>query len=166
MSSPQIFQERVRFGRDIPPEVNACLQQAVACANDFEQARAWLYRARDIEPDQLEVYIALYKFCFYRGHLDEAESIALQALQQSARRGEFDADWQQLDSQSADWCQDEGPARVYLYSLKALSFIRLRKGEQALARQQLDKLRELDVNDLVGASVIMDLAQAMQETDA
>lgn len=157
------MQERVKFGRAIPAEVNACLQQAVACADDFERAREWLYRARDMKPDQLEVYIALYKFCFYRGHLDEAEEIALQALQQSALRGGFDVDWQKLDVDSTDWTQMDGPARVYLYSLKALSFIRLRKGEQEQAIQQLDKLQELDVNDQVGASVIRDLACALDD---
>ena len=156
-----MLEERVVFGRDIKPEVNACLQEAVACADDFERARALFYRARDMQPDQLEVYIALYKFCFYRGHLDEAEQVALDALQQSAQRGDFLADWSQLDDASTDWSQQEGPARVYLYSLKALAFIRLRKGQHEAARQVLAKLKQLDTDDLVGGSVIMTLAEAL-----
>lgn len=138
-----------------------CLQQAVACASDFERARKFLYRARDLQPDQLEVYIALYKFCFYRGHLDEAEQVALAALQQAAKRGGFTPEWQQLDTASTDWTQHEGAARVYLYSLKALAFICLRKNNHDEARQLLAKLQQLDTQDLVGSSVIMDLAQAL-----
>jgi tetratricopeptide (TPR) repeat protein len=161
LNATQAFEERVVFGRDISPEVNICLQEAVACADDFERARDLLYRARDMQPDQLEVYIALYKFCFYRGHLDEAEQVALDALQQAAKRGGFTPDWQQLNTTSTDWTQHEGAARVFLYSLKALAFIRLRKGMQDEARQLLAKLQQLDTQDLVGSSVIMDLAQAL-----
>lgn len=155
------FEERVVFGRDIPPEVNACLQEAVASAHDFDKARELLYRARDIQPDQLEVYVALYKFCFYRGHFDEAEQVAMDALKQSAEAGGFNNDWNQLESTSADWTVSEGSARLYLYSLKALAFISLRKGLYDTARQILLKLQQLDPEDQVGSSVIMDLAEAV-----
>lgn len=161
MNSLHDFEERVVFGRNIPPQVNACLQEAVACADDFERSRELLYRAREMKPDQLEVYIALYKICFYRGHFDEAEQVALDTLQQSAKDAGFDDDWQQLNTDSTDWTVDEGPARLYLYSLKALAFIYLRKGQHDVARQVLNKLQQLDLNDLVGGSVIMDLAEAL-----
>jgi len=155
------IEERVVFGRDIPAEINACLQQAVACADDFERARALFYRARDMAPDQLEVYIALYKFCFYRGHFAEAEQVALDALAQSAARGHFSADWQLLDAATTDWSIAEGAARVYLYSLKALAFIRLRIGDHPSSREILCKLEQLDPHDLVGGSVISTLAEAL-----
>lgn len=161
MNSAAVLEERVVFGRNIPFEVNACLQQAVACADDFEGARELFYRARDLRPDQLEVYIALYKFCFYRGHFDEAEQVVMDALQQSASRGCFSADWSQLNEESTDWSVQYGPARVFLYSLKALAFIKLRKGQQQLARQVLAKLQQLDKQDLVGGSVIKTLAEAL-----
>jgi tetratricopeptide (TPR) repeat protein len=156
-----IIEERVVFGRNIPAEINACLQQAVACADDFERARELFYRARDMAPDQLEVYIALYKFCFYRGHFAEAEQVALDALAQCAARGRFAADWQLLDATTTDWSLAEGPARVYLYSLKALAFIRLRTGEHDSSRNILTKLQQLDPQDQVGGSVITTLAEAL-----
>jgi len=161
LNSVHALEERIVFGRNIPPQVNACLQEAVACADDFDRSRELLYRARQMKPDQLEVYIALYKICFYRGHFDEAEQVALDALQQSAKDAGFDNDWQQLNPDSTDWTVNEGPARLYLYSLKALAFICLRKGQHDVALQVLKKLQQLDSNDLVGGSVIMDLAQAL-----
>ena len=107
-STVNVMEERVLFARDIKPEVNACLQSAVACADDFERARELLYQARDMDPDQLEVYIALYKFLFYRGRLDEAEEVAEQALQRAAMRGGFFEDWQRLTSTSTDWFKKMG----------------------------------------------------------
>lgn len=161
MSSISALEDRVVFAREIKPEVNACLQQAVAFADDFEMARDYLYQARDLDPDQLEVYIALYKYCFYRGHLNEAEQVALDTLETAARRGEFDKQWLNLNTNSTDWTVDDGPARVYLYSLKALGFIRLRRGDIEGAKEVLNQLRKLDIDDHVGGSVIMTLAGAM-----
>jgi tetratricopeptide (TPR) repeat protein len=161
MSSISALEDRVLFAREIKPEVNACLQRAVACAEDFEKARRYLYQARDLDPDQLEVYIALYKFCFYRGHLDEAEKVALDALEAAARRGRFDKDWLNLTTESADWASEEGSPRTYLYSLKALGFIRLRIGNMAGAREVLGSLLKLDPEDRVGGSVIISLAEAL-----
>jgi hypothetical protein len=155
------MEERVLFAREIKPEVNACLQSAVACANDFERARELLYQARDLDPDQLEVYIALYKFLFYRGHLAEAEKVALEALQSAARRGGFPFELDELTPHSTDWSLEDGPARTFLYSLKALSFIRLRKGEHEEGKALLALLGELDPEDRVGGSVIRELAEAL-----
>lgn len=161
LSLANVLEDRIVFGRNIPLEINACLQEAVACADDFERARKLFYSALDMQPDQLEVYIALYKFCFYKGHLNEAEQVVYDALKQSAKRGGFCDDYHQLDINSTDWSLHEGAARIYLYSLKALAFICLRKGDTEKAMQVLKKLQELDEYDKVGSSVIRDLAEAI-----
>lgn len=163
MNPTSVIEERVVFGRNVDPEVNACLQEAVSCAHDFERSKELFYKARSMQPDQLEVYIALYKFCFYRGHFDEAEDVAMDALKQAAKRGGFSHDWVELNRESTDWEINDGPQRVYLYSLKALAFISLRKGLYERANNILEKLKQLDVDDLVGSSVISDLAEAVQE---
>jgi tetratricopeptide (TPR) repeat protein len=159
-STVRAIEDRVYFARDIKPEVNACLQQAVACANDFERARSLLHQAKDMDPDQLEVYTALYKFYFYRGYLDEAELVTVESLARAAQQGGFSRDFEQLTPACTDWQAQGGPARAFLYSLKALSFIRLRKDDRAGAMAVLDKLQELDPEDQVGGSVILELAEA------
>jgi hypothetical protein len=70
----------------------------------------------------------------------------------------FSTDWRQLDSTSAEWLPAVGATRYFLYSLKALAFIRLRREDPEGARRILDKLQELDPEDQVGGSVIQDLA--------
>lgn len=161
MQSTHMIEERDVFGRDIVPEINTRIQETVACADDFERARDLFYRAWGMQPDQLEVYIALSKVCFYRGHLEEAKQIVLDTLQQSAQGGGFSTDWLELDNNSTDWTVEKGPAQVYLYSLKALAVIRLRKGELDDAREVLTKLQQLNSQDLVGASVIVTLTEAL-----
>ena len=161
METVGVLNERISFGRSIPADVNALLQEAVASANDYDRTRSLLYQAMELAPLQLEVYVALYKFCFYRGKISEAEQAVHKALNVASAQGGFASDWQRLDSNSADWSMQEGPAHVYLYSLKALSFIKLRRGEQTYAKTILDKLRQLDPQDNAGASVIMSLAEGL-----
>lgn len=161
MALTAVLDERVLFAREIRPEVNRLLQSAVACAEDFERARGYLYEARALDPDQLEVYVALYKFCFYRGHFNEAEQIALDALERAACNAGFIGDWNQLDESTTDWSSPDVPVRLYLYSLKALGFIRLRKGDHHGAREVLETLARLDPEDQVGGSVIKTLAESV-----
>lgn len=159
-----LIEERVRFGRDLPAAVNALLQRAAAAAHDFAAAEAALLEARALAPERLEVFVALYKLYFYRGHTRKAEVVVLATLAAAARQGGFDADWRELDRAAADWDAGEGPAHVYLYSLKALSFIRLRQKDSYSAVELLATLRRLDPDDGVGAGVVGDLAAALEPT--
>ena len=62
----------------------------------------------------------------------------------------------------------ESPQRVYLYTLKALSFIYLRLEMLELSTSILNKLEVLDPMDVVGWSVIRDVAKrvfALDEDD-
>lgn len=156
-------EERVMFGVNIPDHINACLQQAVAAYDNPELAERLLWQAQRMDPNQLEVYVALYKFYFYKNWIEEAQGAVFVALKKSAELGRFNADWNQLTPASADWFSHEPPQRLYLYALKALSFIRLRQSDLEGAENIIGKLDELDPTDQVGWSVLQHLAQAMRE---
>lgn len=160
-----LVEERVRFGRAIPTAVNALLQQAAANTHDFAASEHALLQARALAPKQLEVFIALYKLYFYRGFTDKAEQVVVEALNSAAASGGFDPDWRSLAIDSADWQVCEGPARVYLYSLKALCFIRLRQNDSRGAAELFAALRRLDPDDQVGAGVLRDLADGLKEVE-
>jgi len=153
------------FGHGLPVNIRLLLQQATRAYEQTERAEALLLQARQLAPDALEVGIALYKFYFYKYRLRDAEAIALETLTAAAELGGFAPDWQVLAADSADWQAPLGPERAYLFTLKALAFIRLRQAHGTEANSILQKLRELDPNDQVGASVIRDLALRLEETD-
>lgn len=156
-------EDGVMFGPNIPAALDAVLQQAAQAYDDPARAEALLWQARSMNPAQLEVYIALYKFYFYKRRLEEAESVARDALLCAAEQGGFDGDWSALHADSADWRRPNGPERVYLYTLKALGFIRLRRMDFAGGEALLDKLAELDPDDQVGGSVLQELAAGLRE---
>ena len=105
-------------------------------------------------PDYLPAYFAMYKLLFRQSRLAEAEEIARDALARAARLGGFSPDWQHLVPSIADWTIIHSPAHFYLFTLKALSFILLRRKQLDPCREILSKIGELDPEDLVGASVI------------
>lgn len=158
MTGHTVHEAIPRFGGAAPPEVDRRLRDAAGV--DASRAETLLLDAQRIDPECLPVCFALYKFYFYRSRLADAERAALHALETAARQGRFPADWTALTPEVATWADAQGPARFYLFSLKALALIRLRQGRVPEARALLDKLAELDPLDQVGASVINSLATA------
>lgn len=150
----------VATGFATPPLINETLRQAADCYADTEKAEFLMWTALKADPECLGSYFSLYKFYFYKRMLTEAEGVARLALDTAARQGGFTPDWTRLDAQSADWRRVDAPQHFYLFTLKALAFIRLRLGCAEESHALLAKLKELDPLDTVGASVIRDLAYA------
>jgi len=148
------------FAADLPLAVNKLLQEAVESYSQPHRAEAILWSAQAIYPQCLPVYFALYKFYFYQRRLQDAERAARLALRAAAWQGGFAPEWYSATPATADWSDALGPQHFYLFSLKALAFIYLRRGRRTDCTAILEKLAEIDPNDSVGASVIRDLAAA------
>jgi len=160
MSSVAFIEERVLFSPDIPTEVNNLLQAAVAASSvDQSEAETLFLQAQTLDSHCLQTYFALYKFYFFQKRLADAERIVLAGLEEAAKQGGFPNDYRQLVGNLQKWnLYGNESALFYLYTLKALAFIKLRLGFTLDAQLVLSHLQQLDPEDLSGASVIMDLA--------
>lgn len=163
MSVTLLSRDGIDFGFEVPDEVDSLIQEAIQCYHDTARAERTLWNAYEQAPECLSVYIALYKFYFTKRDIEQAEQAALIGLDEAARQGGFINDWRKLTAQSTDWSGVKSPQRFFLYTLKALAFIRLRLGKLDNARAILQKLAELDPDDRVGSSVIADLALGLAE---
>ncbi len=139
---------------DLPPRVAGYLAAAAVSADDWREAESLLWRAQAVEPECLHVYYVLYKLYFNHNRLGDAERTVFLALDTAARQAGIPADWHSLDNASCDWSRVDAPQHFYLFSLKALAFICLRQQRFDEATRILARLREIDPNDSVGASVI------------
>lgn len=138
---------------DLPPRVAGYLT-AAAASGDWRDAESLLWRAQTTDPDCLHVYFTLYKFYFNHKRLSDAERAACLALDAAARLASIAADWRLQELSTCDWAKVNSPQHFYLFSLKALAFIRLRQLRAGDADLILEKLREIDPTDSVGHSVI------------
>ena len=165
MSSVAFVEERVLFSPNMPAEVNHLLQAAVA-ASSVDQSRAenLFLQAQTLDSHCLQTYFALYKFYFFQKRLVDAERIVLAGLEESAKQGGFPNNYRRLVQNQPKWNLYANESTLfYLYTLKALAFIKLRQGFTTDAQLVLSHLQQLDPEDLSGASVIMDLAAGITE---
>jgi hypothetical protein len=139
---------------DLPERIAGYLNAAANAKHDWREAEALLLRAQAADPECLYVYYTLYKLYFGHNRLSDADRAIYLALDKAANQAHISSDWHLLDASSCDWSQIDAPQHFYLFSLKALAFVRLRQSCLDDASQILKKLRELDPSDSVGASVI------------
>lgn len=139
------------FGGKVSPAVQHLVEQARNAPR--EQVAAVLWTAALSSPQSLPVYYLLYKLHAGLGELDEALQAARKGLEASARAAALAPDWRAVKPGDADFGAP-GPARFWLFTLKALAFIHLRRGEREAARGLLTQLLRLDPADHLGASVV------------
>ena len=164
MAATAGFNDAVVFSLDIPESVNSLLQAGViASRTDKVQAESIFMQAFELDPHCLQSYFALYKFYFYQARLHEAEDYVLAGLEEAARQGSFPADYRRLYRDKSKWDLYANEISLfYLYTLKALAFIKLRQNQSYQARTILEMMQELDPEDRSGVSVILDLEKALR----
>jgi tetratricopeptide (TPR) repeat protein len=152
------YDDGIDFG-ELPPAVDALLQQGVvAYRRSPPEAEARFRQALEIAPRALPVYFCLYKIHTYQGNLDGALTAAEAGLQEAASQAGWPLafeEWPQGNDGS------EQAARFALYTLKALAFIRMKRGELQEAGRILERLALLDPKGRVGWPVVGDLLRGL-----
>lgn len=157
--------ERAFFSASTPQKLRSLLNHAL-CAATPDGVEALLLEARRRWPQEPDAHIALYKFYFVSRRYAEAEAAVWLALREAAQLAGFDRNYRRLQPRSADWSRRQGAERLYLFSLKALGVIRLRRGRVAQARRVLEKLLELDPVDEIGGGAFLHIARSFAEEAA
>jgi hypothetical protein len=151
---PRREPDAVNFG-DLPPEINALLQEGVrAYRTNPSEADRCFRQARASAPAELATYFCLYKIHTYSGNLEAAEEAAQSGLEEAARQAGWSGDWRQWHAP----CALDGPGRFALYTLKALAFISLRQNDRGRAREILAALAQFDPTGAVGWPVVAAIA--------
>jgi len=152
------------FGGEVPPAVRALLHQAALAPPAARAALLWTAQA--LAPDTLAIYHALYKHHAGRREFALAARAAERALLEAARLAGLDADWRRVQPGDGGGFEPAGPARFWLFTLKALAFIRLRAGEPAAARQLLAQIERLDGGARVGHDVVAQMLASAEADEA
>ncbi len=152
------------FGGDVPDAARVLLHQAASAPR--EQITTLLWTAQALAPACLPIYYSLYKHHAGRRELELAERAARRGLVEAARQAGLVADWREVTADTVPTTVDfkgNGPARFWLFTLKALAFIALRGERPDEARDLLARITSLDpearIGDEVTASLLASVAQ-------
>lgn len=156
-----------RAGDD--PAVQWLLNEAAGAWQEPDRAAGLLQEAMLRAPDDLEVFVAAYRFHFYAHRLEEASAIALESLARMARTLDLPTDWRQVCNATepaawVDWGSEENPQRrFYLFALKAWGYLQLRLGRYEAGRAALDGVLRLDPRDRVGSGLLLGVLDRPEE---
>lgn len=157
--------ERAFFSDSTPHKLRCLLNHALSAATP-DGVEALLLEARRRWPQEPDAHIGLYKFYFVSRRYQEAEAAVWMAMREAANVAGFNRNYRRLHAGSADWSLRQGAERLYLFSLKALGVIRLRRQRVLQARQVLEKLLELDPVDEIGGGAFLHIARSFDEEAA
>jgi hypothetical protein len=149
------------FGGDAPPEIRSLIDAAKLAPRDELSDRLWAIQAH--APTCLPIYYLLYKLHAGRRELARAEQAALAGLAQAGLQCGLPTDVPcQGERVQADF-RANGPARFWLFTLKALAFIRLRRGQLTQARQLLEWMDRCDPSRSVGNDTTFALLESVSD---
>jgi len=155
MNTPRSDVDVVNFG-ELDAETNELLQQGVvAYRTDPLKADNLFKRALAMAPSELAPYYCLYKIHTYMGSLDYAAAVAAEGMKEATRQAGWPSDPTNWPAEAE---AQDGPARFALYTLKALSFIELKRGHRETALDYLQILSRADPQGSVGWKVVEELA--------
>ena len=144
------------FDDPIAPEIEVLIAKASDAYGNGE-AETYLLQAYSLAPQQLVVLVALYRYYFYQHRLNDALTIAEQALQVAGQRLGFHSSWQHLQLSRIEQVEHHaiGLLRFYLLVLKASAYLNLRLANYSEAQSQLEKLIELDSQDYLRGKTLL-----------
>ncbi len=158
--------ERACRGEALPPEAEHCLRMAAGSCDDDQEAERQLQQALSLAPQHAAVYIAFYRFHFYRNRVRQALPYAELCISLAARALQLNHDWRQVQREDASFSDFAAfTPRFFLFSLKAYGYLKLRLGDLEQGRLAVEKVIQLDPADRVGASVLLDVLNRQGQDD-
>lgn len=152
------------LGGGLPAEARAHLDKAAERYAMADVAETHLFQAEAIAPDHAAVLIALYRFYFYKGRLAEALDVARACVEKAMRLNVLGDDWRRVAPEDAAFGEWEALLpRFFLFSLKGFAYLSMRLGKLDQGREAAEKLLELDPRDRIGAQVLIDVLDRMEE---
>ncbi|PMR73806.1 hypothetical protein [Billgrantia endophytica] len=149
------------FDEPLPADIEARL---AAAARQYSQGTAErpLLEAWALAPDNLCVLVGLYRFYYYQHRYMDALDIATRVMTIVAPRLALPSAWNEIDDRHLMSAKEHGVGllRFYLLALKGAGYLCLRLGHFEKGKAMLAKVVELDIDDRLGARLLLDVVTA------
>lgn len=154
------------LGVGLPADADRHLRAAAASYHHDDVAESHLLEAQRLASAHPAVLIGLYRFYFYKGHLEKALGVARACLTRAAIDNSLPLDWRAVRAADADFGSfDAVQPRFFMFALKGYAYLHMRLGDLEEGREAIEKLLELDPADKVGARVLLGVLDRMGDDD-
>lgn len=154
------------LGAGLPLAAEKHLAAAALLYADDALALEQLRLAEAAAPSHPAVLIGLYRFYFYKGRLSECLEIAHTCLAEAAHYNNLAADWRDVRGDDAEFgSYDAMVPRFYLFVLKGYAYLQMRLGNLDEGLAATMKLLELDPSDKIGATLLLEVHQRLEQGD-
>ncbi|MEW7981562.1 MAG: hypothetical protein AB2812_01720 [Candidatus Sedimenticola endophacoides] len=152
--------ESLYFDRPMPEEAKRCLELASQHYGESDAEFA-LMRAYFLEPENLSVLVALYRFYYYQHRFEDTGIVAERVLILVGNQLSFPANWNQLSNPECErQAQTNMPlVSFYLLALKGSGFVDMRLGDFSQAALKFKKLKELDPLDRLRSEALLQFVE-------
>jgi tetratricopeptide (TPR) repeat protein len=151
-----------RFHPDLPPEAELAIRRAGALYHRTREARAELERALELAPEHLAVWIAHYRFHFYKHDYAQAETCARRCLSLVGKALSLAESLNEVSApQLEPLCEDER-LRFWLFAWQAYGYVLLRLGREAEGEEIFERLAALDTRDFTKTRVLLEVIRARE----
>lgn len=155
----------VHSGKIASIALEQLLSEPLKVMDDWSRTERLFKEGLSRVPESLELRVALYKMLAYSNKFDESLQHIHAVFQQVSTARGLPTNWEELTPDPLLWSHPESDLRLYLYSLKAAGFVLLRQQKIAESIAILDKLQQLDGQNLVGGDLIREMAERLLEEE-
>ena len=144
------------FDKPMSEEIDRLLLEASKAYSEGN-AEPILLKAFAIEPENLSVLVALYRFYYYQHRYPEAIDIAYQAMTVTAPMISFPDHWSEITMRhlGIGVMKSFTTVRFYLLALKGCAYLHLRMNKIDQGVRMLNKVIEMDSQDRLGAKGLL-----------
>jgi len=147
--------QEMYFDKPLPEGVAGLISDA-ADAYGEPEAEALLQKALKVAPEHPMVHVALYRYYFYQHRFAEALAMADKTITDCAAELGYSGAWEAVTLAALQASEvTMTRVRYYLMALKGAGLICLRMGRWEEGESRLKKVAELDAEDRLGASAIL-----------
>lgn len=150
--------QKMYFDDPVSEQVQNLLDRASQEYGEGE-AEAPLLEALALEPNNMSVLVALYRFYYYQHRLEDALNISNDVMAKVGPEIGFPENWQALSFNhlANGVVESFTKVRFYLLALKGAAYLNLRLGRRDTAVAMLNKVVEFDSKDRLSARALLNV---------
>jgi hypothetical protein len=149
---------------ELPAEVNQLLRAAAETWENTVQSEQYIQQALAAADGKLELWVAAYRYFFYKHNDAAALQIVTQVLQEITRLEGLPTDWAQLEPILRQR-QEEPQIRLYLNAYAASGLVRARLGEIERAKEITAQVSALEARREFCATTVFEVLTQPPDED-